>query len=99
MIDPDLKYCPKCKDEYRAEIVLCADCGVTLLKGSEMLSNKNPAQIRKDSRRGELKAGEELVVIHKGALNELKAIEKELKTENIGVLLSKEGGGSCSGSC
>ncbi len=27
IIDPELKYCPQCRDEYRAEIVWCPACG------------------------------------------------------------------------
>ena len=98
MIDPELKYCPKCKDEYRAEIELCADCRVTLLSGADMLSATKSAEAKKNARKGEIVWSDDVVSIHKGALNELKAIEKELKAENIGVILSKEGGG-CSGSC
>ncbi len=99
MIEADLKYCPKCKDEYRADIELCADCGVVLITGTDMLTIKNQTNIRKNSRLGDILPGEDIVPVHKGALNELKDIEKELKRENIGVIINKEGGGSCSGSC
>lgn len=99
MIDPELKYCPQCKDEYRAEIELCADCGITLLSGADMLSSHNQSLARKNARKGEIVPGDDIVPIHKGALNELKGIEKELKAANIGALINKEGGGSCSGSC
>ncbi|MDJ0624318.1 MAG: hypothetical protein QNJ17_15225, partial [Desulfocapsaceae bacterium] len=36
MFDDELKYCPLCYDEYRAEINLCAACDVTLLSGAQM---------------------------------------------------------------
>ena len=37
-IDPDLQYCPSCNDEYRAEIHVCAACGIDLLSGEQMLA-------------------------------------------------------------
>lgn len=98
MIDPDLKYCPKCKDEYRADIELCAACGIVLLLGSDMMAVQNQTDAMKNSRKGAILPGEDIIPIHKGALNELKAIEKELESENIGSLINKEGGG-CSSSC
>ena len=98
MIDPDLKYCPKCKDEYRADIELCADCGIILLSGSEMLSAVGKVEAIKNNRKGTIEPGEDIVPIHKGPLGELRPIEKELLDENIGVIISKDAEGcGCSG--
>ena len=98
MIDPDLKYCPKCKDEYRADITLCADCGITLLSGSEMLAATGKLDVIRNSRKGAIVPGDDIVPIHKGPLGELRPIEKELLAENIGVIISKDAGGcGCSG--
>ncbi|MCW5200967.1 hypothetical protein VU07_04100, partial [Desulfobulbus sp. F4] len=36
-IEPELKYCPKCGDEYRAEIIACAACAVSLISGREVI--------------------------------------------------------------
>jgi hypothetical protein len=98
MIDPELKYCPQCNDEYRADIVLCAECRVTLLSGADMLAARQRASKQRQSRSGEIAGGEEMVPIHKGQLIELKAIERELKAENIGALITGEGS-SCKKSC
>lgn len=98
MIDPDLKYCPKCKDEYRADIVLCAECGITLLSGSEMLSASGKFEEIRNGRKGAIVPGDDIVPIHKGPLGELRPIEKELQAENIGVIISKDAAGcGCSG--
>jgi len=98
MIDPDLKYCPKCKDEYRADIELCAECGITLLSGSEMLSSTSKLEVIKSARKGDIVPEDDIVPVHKGPLGELRPIEKELQSENIGVIISKDAGGcGCSG--
>ena len=40
MIEPDLKYCPKCDDEYRAEIEKCATCGIELITGLQKIERE-----------------------------------------------------------
>ena len=98
MIDPDLKYCPKCKDEYRADIEMCAECGIILLSGSEMLSANGQFEKVRNRRKGAIVPGDDIVPIHKGPLGELRPIEKELLAENIGVIISKDAEGcGCSG--
>jgi rubredoxin len=99
MIDPELKYCPRCNDEYRADIVLCAECRVELLSGAELLAARQRDRERKQARRGDIVGGEEMVMIHKGQLNEIKAIERELGREHIDCLIVGEGGGSCRKGC
>ena len=37
-IESDLKYCPRCGDEYRAEIATCAACRCDLLSGRQVLA-------------------------------------------------------------
>ncbi|MCK9296782.1 MAG: hypothetical protein M0P70_17090 [Desulfobulbaceae bacterium] len=99
MIDPELKYCPQCNDEYRAEIEVCAACGVALLSGADMLAAVTRADARKNSRAGEIGPGEDIVAIHKGQLNEIRAMEKELQAENIGYLITGEGSSCKKGCC
>ena len=36
--DPELKYCPVCDDEYRADIKMCAVCAVELISGLEKIA-------------------------------------------------------------
>lgn len=97
MIDPELKYCPRCKDEYRAEITLCADCGVALLSGKEMMERSKDSLARKNGRQKEITPEDDLVSIHKADMKEVKILEKELQKENIAVLIAGEGGGSSCG--
>lgn len=99
MIDPELKYCPQCNDEYRAEIERCAECGVALLSGADMLAVVNRANERKNSRTGEIGPDEDIVPIHKGQLNEIRAMEPELRAENIGYLITGEGSSCKKGCC
>lgn len=99
MIDPELKYCPQCNDEYRAEIERCAECGVALLSGADMLAVVNRANERKNSRSGEIGPDEDIVAIHKGQLNEIRAMEPELRAENIGYLITGEGSSCKKGCC
>lgn len=102
MIDPECKYCPSCNEEYRAEIVLCADCGIELIGGEEMLEKERAVKARKKARKGDITPDDDIVSIHKGQLADLKVLEKELARENIGVLLSGDesscGKGCCSSS-
>jgi len=98
MIDPELKYCPKCNDEYRAEIIRCAECGVELISGKDILAAAKHVNERKKSRSGKIGPHDDIVPIHKGQLNEIRDIEKELKAENIAYLVSGDGN-SCNKGC
>jgi hypothetical protein len=87
MIDPELKYCPKCNDEYRAEIVICAVCEATLLTGVEMLARQRAGEEKRASRGGELRETDELVAVRRGPLGEMRAYEQLLKAEGIAILM------------
>lgn len=98
MIDPQHKYCPKCKDEYRAEIVTCATCEVTLLTGAELLARQREGLEKRAVRKGELREDDELVSVRRGPLAEMRAYEQVLKREGIGTMLAGDDK-SCSKSC
>jgi len=87
MIDPELKYCPRCKDEYRAEIVTCAHCEVRLLSGAELLARQQAGAERRATRKGELREDDELVSVRRGPLAEMRAYEQLLRHEGIGTML------------
>ena len=99
MIDPELKYCPKCNDEYRAEIVQCASCGIPLLSGTELLESHKKQTAHRNNRLGALTASDELVSIHQGSAGELKMFEKLLQQENIGVMIVDKSQGCGKGCC
>jgi hypothetical protein len=88
MIDPELKYCPKCRDEYRAEIVACAACATILLTGAELLARQRAGQEKRATRKGELREDDELVSVRRGPLPEMRAYEQVLKREGIGTMLA-----------
>lgn len=88
MIDPELKYCPRCKDEYRAEIVACAACEVPLISGVEMQARQWAGAERRTTRKGELRDDDELVSVRRGPLPEMRAYELVLQREGIATMLA-----------
>ncbi len=87
-IDPELKYCPKCNDEYLAEIIMCAVCEVELLTGEQLTKIVEERQKKLASRSGELSQDDDLVVIRRGKLHEMQYFEQILEKEKIGSLLA-----------
>lgn len=97
--EAELKYCPQCQDEYRADIESCADCKITLLTGAEMLDLVSRSQMLRNQRRGELSADDDIVTIHKGTLADLKKLEAAFVRENIGMMIVGDEGGCNKGCC
>jgi ribosomal protein L37E len=98
MIDPDLKYCPECNDEYRAEIEKCAACGIDLITGLQKIEMEEERQKRLEGRKTELSPDDDLVAIRRGPLADMRHLSDLLKGENIGTLLAGDDN-SCSKSC
>jgi rubrerythrin len=99
MIERDLKYCPKCRDEYRAEAETCATCTIALVWGAELVVMESNNGASRRNRKGPLTPDDELVVVFQGALGDLKHLKDLLEAEQIGALISKEAGGCASGGC
>jgi hypothetical protein len=97
--EAELKYCPACRDEYRADIIICAACKITLVTGTEMLALVNQGQQARNSRRGSLTVDDDIVTIHKGPLADLKKMEKPFERENIGMMIVGDEGGCNKGCC
>ncbi|MBU0482325.1 MAG: hypothetical protein KKG47_14630 [Proteobacteria bacterium] len=101
MYEHDLKYCPDCNDEYRAEIEKCGMCGGPLFTGLEMEARSAARKKRMAGPVAELSIDEELVVIRRGKLAEIKVFEKLLAEQHIGTLLAGDenscGKGCCGG--
>lgn len=97
-IDPELRYCPACGDEYRSDIVSCAGCDRTLIDGAVLLaeeqangSEDEPAVIGAD---------DTLVAVQTGSLFDMKNIKNLLARHGVpAVLVSEENcaGGGCGG--
>lgn len=86
-IDPDLKYCPQCNDEYRADIVICAACRVDLISGRDRLAMEQGRKQHLESRKGDLTPADDIVTIHGAPLNDVKRLQARMKEERIGTLI------------
>lgn len=85
MIDPELKYCPDCRDEYRADIERCGVCGRDLITGQEMMGLDESDQAKKANRKGALTDDDEVVVIQKAQLADIRILQDLLEAERIGT--------------
>jgi len=101
MFEAQYKYCPKCLDEYRAEIEVCAACNAALKTGTEMKVRVEEDNKRVQGRTGQINADDDLVSIRRGPLAEMKVYEKLLMSQKIGVMLAGDesscGKGCCPG--
>lgn len=99
MYDPEYNYCPKCNDEYRADIKQCAACEIVLIPGAEMADHAVKALDKRRTRKGDLTQDDDIVNIHKGSIADLKTLERELKAERIGYLIAGDEQGNCNKGC
>ncbi|MGD9950092.1 MAG: hypothetical protein AB7U29_16690 [Desulfobulbus sp.] len=93
-IDPELKYCPQCGDEYRAEIQTCASCRVPLELGTAMLA---AAATKEPAGTGPVEIGpdESVVSIRKGPMLQIKELQQYLKSRGLAARIAKEEGPGC----
>jgi len=87
MVDPELKYCLQCNDEYMPEIENCGVCGMKLITGQEMLEKEEARNRKFENRAGMITPDDELVGIRQGGLAEMKQTEALLNSERIATLL------------
>ena len=87
MVEPDLKYCPKCNDEYRAEIEKCAACGIDLITGRQRIEREEARRKELESRVRDLSPDDDLVRIRRGPLPDMRHLANLLDGERIGTLL------------
>jgi len=86
-VDPDLKYCPQCNDEYRADIITCAACEKELFTGAQLLEILAARQKKLATRSLEISPDDDIVNINRGTLAEMQQLAQLLEQENIGSLL------------
>ncbi len=98
MYDMMLKYCPVCGGEFRPEIEICGVCEVPLVSGGEMESREHERDAKRRNRAGTLTGGEEMVVVQRGPLADLRHLESLLGEERIAVRITAEEGG-CKKGC
>ncbi|HKJ64129.1 MAG TPA: hypothetical protein VJ969_01920 [Desulfopila sp.] len=99
IVDPDLKYCPVCKDEYRPEIERCAFCEENLLSGAELLAGKKTDDATKNLQRAStvINDGDTLVSLQGGSLLDMKRLKGLLAAEEVPAVLVKEDSCASSG--
>lgn len=90
-IDPECNYCPQCKGEYRAEIQSCADCGLALVSGVLLLARQEERVSRPD----EIDPAEPVVVVRKGPILQMKALQATLRAQGLPAVVAREAGGCC----
>jgi hypothetical protein len=96
-IDPDLKYCPKCCDEYRADIAVCATCDLTLKTGKEKLA---ALQGKKLSRKLKpITESDDLVALQKGRLLDMKNMQALLKENGVATIIGGDDDACGKGCC
>ena len=87
MVEPDLKYCPQCDDEYRAEIEKCAACEIDLITGQQKIEREEALRKKLESRVDDLSPSDDLVPIRRGPLTEMRHLANLLDGHRIGTLL------------
>ena len=90
-IDTDCNYCPKCEEEYRAEIETCAACSIRLMPGAEKLALLRRQEAVSHPSSMEISADDELVDLQTGKLIELKQLRHLLEKQHIPSILAGEG--------
>ena len=87
MVEPNLKYCPQCDDEYRAEIEKCAACEIDLITGQQKIEREEALRKKMASRVSDLSPDDDLVNIRRGTLPEMRHLANLLDGQKIGTLL------------
>ncbi len=98
-IEPDLKYCLRCEDEYRADIERCGVCGDPLVTGREVQTRQAAQRERIAGRMREIGPDDELVVLRTGPLRDMKHLENLLRAERIPVVIAGDDKSCGKGCC
>ena len=91
-IDAELQYCPRCGDEYLAEMHTCAACAVVLVSGQALLAaatTQAPAQMV------EIGADEPVVALRSGPLAQMKELLAALRKRGVAGRICKPEGSAC----
>ena len=91
IIDPELNYCPRCREEYRADIVTCADCSIALISGRQMRDLYGS----KPGRSMVITEDEPVCTVRKGGLQAIKDLQIYLQQQGLPSLVAKEPGAAC----
>ncbi len=92
-VDVSMAYCPRCGDEYRAEITCCVSCEVDLISGAEKHKQCQREADSRTARNQRISENDELVTIRVGKLRDLKPVQQILAREMIPSILTGESAG------
>lgn len=99
-VDSQMKYCPTCGDEYRAEFVECVACGVALIAGEVKKEALHKIDQAIASRPTKIDVNDDVVTLQKGPMKDMKELKKCLQNHYIPSLLVSDGvpqAGCCGG--
>lgn len=96
MIDPELNYCPDCKDEYRSDFSTCAACQKDLISGADLLAaeTSNESEVPDSA---EISGDDTLIVLQKGSLLDMKNMKRILGEATVPAILTKDDNKGCCG--
>jgi hypothetical protein len=97
--DPELKYCPRCDEEYREDFKICASCDVDLISGRDKIAAEETAKAKLTSRSMDIGPDDEVANIRKGPLGEMKQLQVLLAANTIPALVAGEKGSCGKGCC
>ena len=89
-IDPELKYCPSCGDEYRADFARCTPCEVELISGAQKIALLGQTIDQRSTRSMDITAEDKLMILRKGQINDIKYFQKILADQRIPSLIGGE---------
>lgn len=99
IIDPELKYCPQCDDEYMPQAVMCAACEVELIAGELKIRKMEALEKRKATSKDQLSPEDDLVNIRRGPLSEVKSLSNRLNDAMIATLIAGDDNSCGKGCC
>lgn len=98
-IDPELKYCPICRDEYRADFSLCAICNQELVNGRDLISQEKPGDDKEIARTVAITEEDSLIPLQRGSLQDMKNLQRLLEKAAVPTMLLKDEDNSGKGCC
>lgn len=92
-IDPELKYCLHCQDEYRAEMEVCAICSKDLISGALL----KKSLLEKTRVLCEITENDTVVTVRTGSLFDMKNLKRTLEKSSVPAIISSDS--NCRGGC
>jgi hypothetical protein len=94
-----LKYCVQCGDEYRAEFSRCAVCDCELVPVARKRAEASGDERSRDENDLHISAEDELLIMRRGNLAEMKNVQRLLKNKFVGSMLAEDHSGQAAGCC